>query len=143
MENKEDLDLCEVHVYAGKDVPNQYLNLIRSRWMRSYRHDNGFMKLTHAEAYYFAYSNYVDGVLRRPNSEVRFAVLSDDSDVVLGFSVTEGNILHYVHVPKSYRKHGIARILLPNTIDWFTHLTNLGMQLWAEKVPDAKFNPFA
>lgn len=142
MEDKATLTECEIHAYAGKDTPKRFLNLIRSRWMRSYKHDNDFMRLVHPEAYYFAYSHYVDKVLSRPNTEVRFAVLADDNDVVLGFSVTEGTALHYVHVPKDYRRNGIAGALVPKKIEWITHLTKIGMRIWAEKLPDAKFNPF-
>ena len=142
MANQEEIASYEIHLYAGKDVPKRYINLIRSRWMRSYKHDNDFMKLADPEGYYFSYSGYIESILNRPRTDVRFAVLSDDDDVVLGFSVTEANILHYVHVPKAYRKNGIAKMLLPDKIDWFSHLTKIGIKLWATKVPHAKFNPF-
>lgn len=145
MENKKEIERSLVNICAwqGKLLPKQYLNLVRSRWMRSYRHNNDYMKLTDAAAYYCAYSVYVERILARPNAIVRLALLDEDDDVALGFSVIEKNCLHYVEVPKVNRGHGIGRALVVEKIDWFTHLTKIGMRIWSTKAPDAKFNPFA
>lgn len=140
--NKEEA-LVRVLVYSGATLPKSYINLIKTRWVRSYRKDNDYMRIIHPPSYYFAYNNYVTNILRRVNSVVMLAVLDDDEDVVLGFSVTEGkNILHYVHVPKSYRHQRIATMLVPETIDWITHITKIGLRLWSLKLPNAKLNPF-
>lgn len=139
----EEIPHLEIHAHEGKHLPRQYLNLVRSRWMRSYRHCNDYMKLVDADAYYNAYGVYVLHILNRPNTIVRVAVLGDDADVVLGFSVMENEVLHYVEVPKVYRKQGIGRNLVPGEVKWFSSLTKTGVRLWAEKAPHAKFNPFA
>ena len=56
------------------------------------------------------------------------AVLTDDYDVALGFSVSEGCKLHYVHVHKDMRKQGIARSLDSNfEVEVITHLTKMSM----------------
>ena len=132
----------EIHAHEGKWLPKQYVNLVRSRWMRSYRRCNDYMRLVDADSYYHAYSNYITVVLGRPRTIVRLAVLSDDNDVALGFSVCELKVLHYVDVPKVYRKKGIGRSLVPEQIEWFTHLTRIGARLWSTKAPHAKFSPF-
>jgi GNAT superfamily N-acetyltransferase len=142
MENKEDMSLCEVHLHEGKHLPEGYFNLVKSRWVKTYRSQNDFMRLVDADAYYFYYPHYVESVMKRAGTEIRLVVLSDDHDVVLGFSVTEGNTLHYVHVPRDYRRQGIAKTLLPENLEWFTHITKLGLKLWPEKMPKLKFNPF-
>lgn len=147
MENKEEdiegqLAEVEIHAHEGPHLPKEYLNLVRSRWMRSYRHCNDYMKLVQADAYYNAYGVYIINILNRPTTLVRLAVLGDDHDVVLGFGVAEGNTLHYVEVPTAYRRNGIGRNLVPEKIEWFSSLTKVGMKLWAEKFPYAKFNPF-
>lgn len=145
MENKKapiEEGMVEIHLYEGRKLPEQYLNLVRSRWKRSYRHCNDFMKLVYAPAYYQAYSVYIENILNRPTCEVRLAVLADDNDVVLGFGVAERNVLHYVEVPTAYRKNGIGRNLIPEKVEWFTHLTKIGLKLWGRKFPDAKLNPF-
>ncbi len=143
MADKEEIGArVQICAWAGRDLPKQYLNLVRSRWMRSYKHSNDYMKLVHSEAYYCAYSVYVENVLNRPNTTVRLALLEEDDDVALGFSVVENTCLHYVEVPKVNRGQGIGRALVPDKIEWFSHLTKIGFKLWAEKAPDAKFNPF-
>ena len=144
MANKKEeaLDLAAIVAYAGRTLPKQYLNLVRSRWMRSYKTCNDYMKLVHSPGYYFAYSNYVSQVLNRDNTLVRLAVLDEDEDIVLGFSVCSGHILHYVHVPKLYRKQGIGTMLMPDEVEWTTHLTKIGMRIWASKYPNIRFNPF-
>ncbi len=78
----------------------------------------------------------------RPNTLVRVAVLSDDPDVALGFSVSEGHVLHYVHTQKDVFRQGIARSLVPFEVKVLTHLTKTGMMLWSTKLPEAIFNPF-
>lgn len=135
--------MYEIHCFEGKHVPVNYLDVVRSRWARTYRHCNDYMKLIYPPAYYFAYDVYIKRILERQKVEVRIAVLQDDHDVVLGFSVTEGtNILHYVEVKRVMRRNGIANALVPDRIDWFTHLTKTGLRIWSRKNPDAKFSPF-
>lgn len=141
-EKKEDA-LVEIVSYRGKDVPAPYLNMVRSRWARSYKTGNDFMKLVHPPGYYFAYSNYIALILQRPDTEVRLALLEEDRDIALGFAVLQGTILHYVHVPKPYRRQHIATMLVPvEDIKWITHLTRVGMQIWSWKLHNALFNPF-
>lgn len=134
--------LVEIHVHEGRFLPKQYIGLVKIRWIRSYRRNNSFMELVDPIAYDFFYKPYVEGILHRPKTTVRLAVLGDDNDVTLGFSVTEGNILHYVEVKKDYRKQGLATSLVPDGIEWITHLTKTGMRIWSVKLPKAKFNPF-
>lgn len=141
MEDKDGVEI-EIHSYQGKSVPKEYINLVRSRWIRSYKKDNGYMKLVHPPSYYFAYNNYINLVLERKDTIVLLAVLEEDNDVVLGFSVTERNILHYVHVPKAYRRQKIGTMLIPRGIEWTTHLTKIGMRIWSVKGANIRFSPF-
>ncbi len=133
----------EIHCYGGKDLPSQYQNVVRSRWVRTYRNCNDMMKLVFPPAYYSAYSVYVKQILARPLVEVRLAVLQEDPDVVLGFSITEAeNVLHYVEVKRDLRRNGIATALVPNEIKWFSHITKTGLKIWSRKYPEAHFSPF-
>lgn len=147
MADKEEIleDDCrvEVHTYEGQYLPKEYIGMVLMRWPRSFKHANDFAKIMDAEAYYNYYDAMIKTVLSRPNTTVRLAVLGDEPDVVLGFSVTEGPILHYVEVKNSYRRNGIGRNLVPKEINWFSHLTKIGMQIWSVKMPNAKYIPFA
>ncbi len=76
---------------------------------------------------------------------MRLAVLSDDPDVVLGFSVSREDVLDYVYVHKDQRRLGIARKLLPPHFTTFSHITLTAMEIWHKnpKYKQLKFNPFA
>jgi len=97
------------------------------------------------KGYWPAYSAYIERLMENPESVVRLAVLTDDPDVVLGWSFCRGNILEYVHVTKDYRGKGIGKHLIPADIDTFTHITRMGLVIRGLNSKYAKwtFNPFA
>jgi hypothetical protein len=142
VENKKMSSSYSVLTYAGIHLPPQYRNLVFSRWLRSLRFGNDYFKLIDSDAYYENYHIYLNNLLIRKNVTVQLAVLSDDIDVVLGFSVSENNTLHYVHIHKDSRKRGIGRTLIPAQIDTITHITKIGMSIWGSKFPLVKLNPF-
>jgi hypothetical protein len=132
----------QVIAYPSASFPNQYRHMILSKWMRSLRYENSYFKLVNSDSYYAAYQRYIASLLARPNGTLRLAVLSDDHDVVLGWSLTERSTLHYVWVAHEQRNKSIAKSLVPILISKITHLTNTGMRIWNSKLPDAIFDPF-
>lgn len=134
--------VIEIVAYPGSVLPKQYINLVKSRWIRNYKKENDYMKLVHPPAYYAAYSSYIAGIMGSPRTLIRLALLQEDPDVVLGFSVMRSSTLDYIHVPKGYRRQGIGRMLVPEYIEYFSHLTKIGINIWYKKFPKAKFNPF-
>jgi GNAT superfamily N-acetyltransferase len=127
--------------YKAGALPKQYQAMVYSKWLRSLRYGNDYFRLIDGDAYFNAYHLYLENILAK--ASIRLSVLSDDRDVVLGFSVHRGSILDYIHVQKDYRKQGIGLALLPPDITIITHLTRKGMTFWSSKLPKAKFNPFA
>lgn len=89
------------------------------------------------KAFYDNYSKVVDALL--DSSEVRVAVLAETPDVILGYSITNGPILHWVFVKKAWRGQGIAKQLV-GTITTVTHLTKPGQAIKIKK--QLTFNPF-
>jgi GNAT superfamily N-acetyltransferase len=132
----------KIAMYSGNTLPARYHSLIYSKWLRSLKYGNDYYKLIDNEAYYKAYHTYIERLLAMPLMQVRLATLSDDDDIVLGFSCSRGITLDYVHVHKDYRRHGIGSTLLPQNVEVITHLTHNGMSFWTAKCPNAKFNPF-
>lgn len=128
--------------FPGSKLPERYLNFIRSKWMRSLRHGNDYFKLTDSDPYYAAYQKFIQILLARPQSVIRLAVLTEDQDVALGWSLIEGDVLHYVFVQHEHRNNGIGKSLVPVPINVITHLTKSGMSAWHNKLPHAKFDPF-
>lgn len=132
-----------VIAHLGSTLPENYKNLIFSKWMRSLKYGNDYFKLAEAESYFKHYQKYIEFILNSPGAVVRLAVLTEEPDVVFGFSVSRGHILDYVHVHKDVRKKGIATSLLNFEFNFITHLTGIGMTIWGSKYPKVQFDPFA
>ena len=128
--------------YDASQLPESYQALVYSKWLHSLRFDNDYFKLMDKHPYYTIYHKFLEQLLAKPDCKVRLAVLTDDHDVVLGFSVSRGTILDYVHVHKDMRKQGIGTALVPQGIETITHLTNIGLSIWASKMNNTRFNPF-
>lgn len=128
--------------FSGKAIPDEYRSLVFSQWMRTLRYGNEYFKLTESRHYFGAYQKYIETLLARPGAVVRLAVITDDRDVVLGWSLMDGTTLHYVHVQKDQRNKGVGTILVPKYIESISHLTKAGLSIWNKKYPHAKFNPF-
>jgi hypothetical protein len=141
-ESEEVTDTYTVIAYSARTLPDQYRNMIYAKWLRSLRFGNDYFKLIDSDDYYLTYHRYITNLMQQPSATVRLAVLSDDRDVVLGFAVTRGNILDYVHVHKDHRKCKIGTHLIPCGIDTITHLTRTAMAIWGSKYSNWKFNPF-
>ena len=131
--------------YPSKDLPETYVPLVFSRWLRSFKGGHPHLKKVDPDAYYKNYHGFIQILLSKPDSQVRLAVLSDDHDVVLGFSVCREDVLDYVHVQVDHRKQGIGKSLIPKNITTFTHSTNLSNGIWLnnDHYKHLKFNPYA
>jgi hypothetical protein len=131
-----------VLAFEGSHLPENYKALVYSKWMRSLRYGNSYFKLTSSDEYFAAYNRFIEGLLLSEGSKVRLAVLTNDPDVVLGFSVSRPDVLDYVHVQKDQRKQGIATSLTNFPFTFITHLTQDGLSIWGSKLKNVRFNPF-
>lgn len=136
------IDAYKVTVYCWKDLPIIYHNLILSKWLRTFRHGNDFIRLIDSNTYYSVYKIYINRILNQLQTSICIAALSDDPDVVLGFSVSRPHILDYVYVHKDMRRLGIGSKLIPTGINCFTHLTKTWLTIWNDKYKALNFNPF-
>ncbi len=131
--------------FSGSAIPERYQAMIFSRWLRSLRHGNQLFKKMKSNDFYDNYHKFIENLLKKPDAIVRIAVLSDDHDVALGFSVSREDVLDYIHVHTDYRRNGIARALLPSPLTTFSHMTATSILIWQgnPKYKELKFNPFA
>lgn len=127
--------------YPAANLPLSYKNYVLAKWKRTLRDGNDYFKLIDPDRYFAAYNRYTELLLNRPNSTIRVAVLSDDPDVALGWSLIEGDTLHYVFVQKEQRNRGIGKSLVPVDIKWITHLTHTGARIWNNH-KHVKLDPF-
>jgi hypothetical protein len=129
--------------YHGILLPDTYMNYVLSKWMRSYRYGNDLMRLTDSESYFDNYETHIRDILNDGETRVRLAVLSDEPDAALGFSVVQGDVLHYVYVGVDYRLNGIGSQLAAGSFSKFSHLTKVVLKIWPKKMPNLKFDMFA
>lgn len=117
-------------------------NLIYATWLRSYEANSLQTKNIRRDAFFAGHHKILDGIFAR-DPEVKLAVLPDDPSVVLGWSVTEPGVVHYVYVKPSFRRYGIARSLLahmPSAFE-YTHHTYVLRQLH-KHIEKCEFNPY-
>lgn len=126
--------------YPADSLPAQYTALIFAKWLRSFLYGNKAMekKISHGE-YFVTYHKIIEDILKRPETTVRLAVLTDEPDVVLGFAVCRGNVLDYVYVHRDQRQQGIGTTLIPHSITTITHMTTLVANIFKDN-PHYKFS---
>ena len=90
-------------------------------------------------AFFNNYEPYLKQLMLR--RDIKVACLSDDQDVILGFSIFKDETLDWVFIKKSYRKLGIGKLLVPDTITTVSHITDSGNSI--RKTKGWKFNPFS
>lgn len=129
------IDLIAVRAVVADDVP-----FIISTWLKGLRFGNSWYKLIESKAYFKTYHAVIVAVMSRPTVSVSIACLKEDPSVILGYSVIEGNKLHWCQVKKAWRGIGIAKSLVPSTVTTVTHLTETGRSIFLKK--DLIFNPF-
>ncbi len=87
-----------------------------------------------------SYHKFLESLFSRQSINVSVACLSSDSDVILGFSVYEPGILHFVFVKPHWRRIGIASALIPKDTNTVTGFTRVGDIIRRKK--GLMFNPF-
>lgn len=129
--------------YSGRQIPSNYRGFVYSKWLRSLRKGNDLHKLCKSASFYSSYGSYLDRLFRQSDTTIRLAVLTEDPDVVLGFSCTRGTILDYVFVVPECRRQNIGRHLVGSVVGTITNLTREGLAIWGTKFPNVEFDPFA
>lgn len=133
----------DIVIYRSCHLPESYKAFVFKAWLKSLRFGNQILNQMPSAEYYKQYHLYIERLLAKPDSQLRFAELSDDRDVILGFSVRREDVLDYIYVKGDFRRKGIGTALMPKKITTFTHLTKTAITIWQEKYKDLKFNPFA
>lgn len=112
---------------------------IFSTWLTGLRYGNKFYELIDQEAYFQNYRRVISALLKK--SKTIIACLKDDPDNIVGYSVSSPSTLHWIHVKKDWRNIGIAKDLIPDSLDSVSHLTRIAIEI-LKKHPEIKFNPF-
>lgn len=113
------------------------LPLIFTTWLHGLYHGNTWFHEIEKPIFWENYRKVIEVILNY--SETNVACLAEEPDVVLGYIVYSGPILHWIFTKKAFRKLGIAKALLPDRITTITHVTDVGRSL---RHKDWQYNPF-
>jgi len=117
-------------------------NYLKKSFAQNLRNKNEYFKLIRPDAYWEIYPKYIQALINKPTTQVSIAIMEEDT--ILGWSMYDGHVLHFVHVRKDIRMQGFATQLIPKDITEFTHITNEALRIWPkEKFKHLTFNPFA
>lgn len=100
-------------------------NFIKATMLKGLYYGCDFYGNIEQESFFKHYSPIVAQLIR--DKDVIVACLADEPDVILGYAIVSGAVLHYVFVKEAWRKQGIAKRMLDGLqINCVTHLTNVG-----------------
>jgi hypothetical protein len=119
-----------------RDYENDDYNFILATWLRGLYYGNEWFNRIDKTVFMKNYHKVIDHLLKKPFIKINVSCLVEDPSVILGYCVSEPEILHWVFVKQPWRGIGIARDLIPHDITTVTHLTKCKLK------PDIKFNPF-
>lgn len=119
------------------------LSFIYSTWLRGLYYGDSVFSEMEKTAFMKVYHSVITSILNLVGSKVIVACLKEDPEIILGYAVVSGDekVLHWVFVKKSWRGIGIAKSLVPSTVQYVTHLTKVALGI-IRKSNKFKFNPF-
>lgn len=107
-------------------------------WVKSYQsycltrdceHCGGAGRIYRGQRFLRGHKRLIREILARPATALLVACHPEDSDVILGWAVTEAGVVHYVFVKRDVRRVGIAKALLAPFLDAsqviYTHRGNI------------------
>jgi hypothetical protein len=136
-------------LYDVRDMIPEDKNFILATFLRGLYYGDSWFSIIPKPIFMENYQQIAEILIKK--STVKVACMKEDSNIILGYSILSNDFqtIHWVYVKdsrqadgSSWRRHGIARNLLPKYPTSITHLTVTGKKLM-NKLPTAVFNPFA
>lgn len=118
-------------------------NFILATFLRGLYYGESWFRMIPKRIFMENYHKVLTRLLDTPGVVISVACLKEDSEVILGYSVSRTvqnqKVLDYVFVKSAWRRIGIAKSLVPEQINAVTHLTKVGAAI---KPVNCDFNPF-
>jgi len=125
-----------------RDATPDDVNFIFATWLRGLRYGNHTFELIHQEIYFTLYHQVIEKLLSSPTVKIKVSALIEDPTVILGYCVSDQDVVHWTFVKDAWRGIGIMKSLLPKDFTTVTHITNIGEEIIRKKFPHIIFNPF-
>ena len=112
-------------------------------WLRGYYYGEKAIGEIDKAAFMEAYNKRLNSLIDTNRMNIQVVCLKDDPEVILAYAALnhENTIIHWVFSKAAWRKVGLAKRLIPVTIDTVTHLTQIGRSI-LKKHGNIKYNPF-
>lgn len=134
---KHNVQSDEVKIIVRRGCMND-LNFIYATWLNGYYFGSKDIQAIHKPTFMLEYHKVIENILSKPSTQVAVAALKDDEDVIIGYSVFEEPVLHWVFVKDGWRKMGVGKTLTNLPFKICTHQTYKGQKVW----PKLIFDPF-
>lgn len=131
------LDLITIREYKPEDK-----SFILATWLRGLFYGGSWFSEIPKNIFMVNYHRFIESILAKPNTIIYVACLKEDPEVILGYSILgSSKVAHWVFVKAAWRGIGIAKSLVPQTVDTATHLTKVGLAI--AKNNKIVFDPFS
>lgn len=114
-------------------------NFIYDTWLKGLYFGNEQNKKMKPSVYFDYHRKIIDMILGSVKTMVKIVCLKEDPEVVLGYSVFEDHILHYIFIKHAWRGIGLTKYLLPEKLEHMTHTTPIGESFLRKKFPKISF----
>jgi len=131
--------MLKIDLLIERDLAPADESFIYATWLRGLRYGNSWFERIDETLYFENYRQVVRALLA--SCQVKIACLKETPDVIIGYSVSDGPRLHWVHVKENWRRMGIATDLLPKDFSCYSHLTKVGIEI-LKNHKTLIFNPF-
>jgi GNAT superfamily N-acetyltransferase len=126
------------------------LAFVFSTWLKGYRYGSSFGRGgMRNSVFYPAHREILEAILGREATDVLIASVADTPGIDVGYLVYEPNVLHWLYVKESFRRRGIARMLLlaagfqpPLKGVEISHVSDDWYRFLKQRAPGAKYNPY-
>jgi hypothetical protein len=112
---------------------------VYSTWLNGLYYGNDWFREIDKNTYFENYHKVLEAIFKRPETQIIIACLKEDEDVILAYAITEGQTLHWIFTKPVWRRMGLSRLILKESIKAVSHLTRLGKSI---KPREWRFNPF-
>lgn len=117
-------DLIKLRPGLKTDEP-----FIYASWIKGVFYSDGKHRRAHIADFYKYYHDIISKIIESPIAKITIACLQDDDDIILGYSVSEPQTLHWVYVKPAWRGIGLCQDLVPQDTATVTHMTYMGFKV--------------